>query len=1013
MVNKKTYMSYDDAVALIRSVEPKITSSKIFHEWSSTDKRPSNFPSLPKRAYPNEWISWGEFLGTGNLRYGNYLSYNEAMKYVRSVEPPITKYEEFVKWITSGRKPDFIPRRLDTVYKSEWTGFNDFIGNSYFSYSEARSYIQSLNPKISSIEEYELVCGNVSKTLTRRLPLNPSKQYADEWTGWPLFLGLTNISPKRVSNKMIMNFVKSLNPILDSLTQAELYIILNNHGFIKENSYDLVNSILRNTLTDSTVLETPDMLNKTTINDLLEDGINLPELSVKSILKKLDTVQLLASDAETIEFLIINGVRTVWNKILNTPIQTDIDVIINELSSHTGGLYSATLQTKFLEQYNGAINLTLPSGYEFTKDGVYLEPNLMQKLVAYLLTTRNRLGNYSLPGSGKTLSSVLTSRVIDANITVIITLNNTLSTWNDEILNAFPESNVVIKERGNIQFSDEMPNYLILNYELFQQSYSADVINHLLANHKIDMIVLDEIHRTKSREDATESKRRRVITMLLKSAETANPNLKVLGLSATPVISCLSEAKSLLELITGNSFIDLNTKPTINNALAVHQQLVINGIRYAPSYESINVTEHIKEVIVPDLSLALQLQGNKHPLAVEQILLDYKLEEITNHCKKGTIIYSLFVDSITDRIYHHLKQKGFSVGMFTGHDKTGLQPFLDKEIDVLIGSSTISTGIDGLQEVCDNMIIATLPWNASDYQQLIGRVVRQNCAFTNIDIVIPQIILAIVNEEWSWDKQRLARIHFKKSLADAAVDGTLPQGVLMSESELLNQSMLALDNWIKRIEENNLHEIHREPITIPEIEESNSNRQYGDFSQMNKQFAVSYSNTTHQRLQDNPDEFFKYHALYKEARTNWNEIPYLVIANKLKDKPYLVVADFGCGEALLAKELDNQVYSFDHIAMDDTVIECDMKQTILADNFIDVAVFSLSLQGLNWKEYLLEAKRSLKPYGNLFIAEPTYSWQDDNYQELTDTILNLGFVILQKTISNCGKFVYVDAVNLN
>ena len=40
----------------------------------------------------------------------------------------------------------------------------------------------------------------------------------------------------------------------------------------------------------------------------------------------------------------------------------------------------------------------------------------------------------------------------------------------------------------------------------------------------------------------------------------------------------------------------------------------------------------------------------------------------------------------------------------------------------------------------------------------------------------------------------------------------------------------------------------------------------------------------------------------------------------------LVVADFGCGEAKLALEVENKVHSFDLIALNDRVTVCDISE---------------------------------------------------------------------------------------
>jgi helicase-like protein len=78
----------------------------------------------------------------------------------------------------------------------------------------------------------------------------------------------------------------------------------------------------------------------------------------------------------------------------------------------------------------------------------------------------------------------------------------------------------------------------------------------------------------------------------------------------------------------------------------------------------------------------------------------------------------------------------------TGEDHSGLKLFLDKKVQVLIASRPISTGVDGLQHICNNLIINTLPWTNAQYQQLVGRLVRKG---SKIDFVNVYIIKANIN----------------------------------------------------------------------------------------------------------------------------------------------------------------------------------------------------------------------------------------------------------------------------
>ena len=67
--------------------------------------------------------------------------------------------------------------------------------------------------------------------------------------------------------------------------------------------------------------------------------------------------------------------------------------------------------------------------------------------------------------------------------------------------------------------------------------------------------------------------------------------------------------------------------------------------------------------------------------------------------------------------------------------------------------------------------------------------------------------------------------------------------------------------------------------------------------------------------------------------------------------------------------------SFDHIAINENVISCDMKYTslYLSNNNLEVIVFCLSLMNSNWENYIEEAKRCLVINRTLLLAVTTES----------------------------------------
>src|SRR5262245_7281622 len=224
-------------------------------------------------------------------------------------------------------------------------------------------------------------------------------------------------------------------------------------------------------------------------------------------------------------------------------------------------------------------------------------------------------------------------------------------------------------------------------------------------------------------------------------------------------------------------------------------------------------------------------------------------------------------------IRERLTRKGFRVAVFNGKDKSGVELFKRREVDILIGSSALGTGVDGLQYVCDRLIIACLPWTSAGYEQLLGRVYRQGSAFHNVEVFIPQVVLRNGADEWSWDRQRLARIHYKKTLADAAVDGIVPEAKLASPGLMLEAAKRALAIWIDRLTNGGPREVLRPILRVPLPPEAVTDgvARFGDFSTMNARINSSRSETTHLRFQKKPDEWFLYHTLYREARSTWPE----------------------------------------------------------------------------------------------------------------------------------------------
>jgi superfamily II DNA or RNA helicase len=1003
---------------------------------------PPDIPAAPSHVYRHKgWINIGDWLGKGDRHSKNkqWLSFPEARDYARSLS--LRNGKEWNAHCKSGKLPANIPAMPGRVYKdSGWISMGDWLGTDevastkrqFRPFNETRAFVRARGFRNKT--EHDTWARTDNRPAD--IPALPSRTYAKTgWLCWGDYLGTFN----QWNRPSVLAFVSSIVPLLNRFQPSEIYAILRQNGcliavdsladssplkqlvqVVLHQDREGVEHYLRelgSEKLDSTEIQLSTDEPKTdvieqTITSLPESEAGLPDLGPAEILSGLDDLErsVVVSDTETIEFLITKAVGRLWSRVLRSE---NFEQDLAELRSHNPGSYGSRVRERFLAQFQGAKALAIPYDYSFRKKGEPLPPNLMQRLIAHRVAVDRRVGNWSGTGAGKTLGAILGSRALGAKLTVIVALNSAMldltSGWAAEILNAFPNSNVVIKERGKLNLDDTRPNYLLLNYEAFQQPDSQSFVKALIREHKIDFIVLDEVHFAKSRGQV-ESKRRQLINYLLAEAAKVNTEMRVLAMTATPVINSLDEAVSLLKMVTGHEYPDLNTRPKVSSALAIHEQLVIHGVRYVPRYE-MELHERPVEIVGLDLADRLQSVGKGQVLAIETILTEAKLDIIAELAKPGTLIYSQFVDTIFPMIRDRLTRKAFRVAAFNGEDKSGLELFKKREVDVLIGSSALGTGVDGLQYVCNRLIVACLPWTSAGYEQLLGRIYRQGSTFHDVEVFIPQVVLRNRTDEWSWDRQRLARIRYKKTLADAAVDGAVPEAKLASPELMLEEARKALDAWIERLAKGEPREVLRPILKVPLPPESvnAATKRFGDFSTINARINSSRSQTTHLRFQQNPEEWFLYHTLYREARSTWPEIPFKVFAEWLKRRPDWVVGDFGCGEAELARLVPNKVYSFDHVAVNESVVVCDIAATGLTENTLDVAVFSLSLMGLNYQDYLREACRLVRYGGWLKIAEPATRWRGGNLKELLSAITSSGFSMVGKPTYR-DRFIYLDAI---
>ncbi|XP_011626191.1 ribosomal RNA-processing protein 8 isoform X4 [Amborella trichopoda] len=152
----------------------------------------------------------------------------------------------------------------------------------------------------------------------------------------------------------------------------------------------------------------------------------------------------------------------------------------------------------------------------------------------------------------------------------------------------------------------------------------------------------------------------------------------------------------------------------------------------------------------------------------------------------------------------------------------------------------------------------------------------------------------------------------------------------------------------------------------------------GHFRMINEKLYSCSGSDALSFFKKDPALFNTYHAGYQAQMSHWPEQPVDVIIKWLKGRKHsLIVADFGCGDALLARSVKNKVFSIDLVACDPSVIACDMSN---------------------------EAHRVLRPGGWLLIAEVRSRFDPNNGGADPDmfskAVQKLGFITSSKDFSN-------------
>ena len=203
---RPTWIPFNEARDHVRKLNIKNVME--WKAYAKSNRRPAEIPYIPERSYPDEWISYADWLGASNTRRkktDKFLPFTEARNIVRGLHiMTSTNWAIFTK---SKEFPSNIPKEPHRAYKDNgWAGYTDFLNEfkERRSFEDAKILAQQIakDLNITGMEQW-IKLGQDGK-LPFGLPTRPERYYAEEWVTWFDWFG-----KKDTRNKEYLPFLEA------------------------------------------------------------------------------------------------------------------------------------------------------------------------------------------------------------------------------------------------------------------------------------------------------------------------------------------------------------------------------------------------------------------------------------------------------------------------------------------------------------------------------------------------------------------------------------------------------------------------------------------------------------------------------------------------------------------------------------------------------------------------------------------------------------------------------------
>jgi hypothetical protein len=361
----------------------------------------------------DKWIDW---LGTNRIADQNrkFCPFNEAREFARSLN--LSSESEWRIYYKSGKKPNDIPIKPDKSYQDKgWISWGDWLGTGTLANQITGWSIEKVKELLRSMIEIRVIYEWCETRLYKFL----------------LTKGVLNL---KFENKHY-NFFKNL---INTVRTDEGRKIIEDYAFSQSKDPPDLSNIIQNDDDDSEIKAASTEELSKLVNEKFDPLDYKEPPTVEQVLSNSSLLESINVDEEAMQFFLRGSINDLWKRAFKENEETVIAVKNEDKNGHK---FHDTVIEIFLTEYENMQKFKNPEGYSSD-----LKPNLMQKYVAYKISSTHYFGNFSGTGAGKTLSAILASRIIDSKMTVIVCPNDIVFQWENEIKRTFSNSHILSEQ---------------------------------------------------------------------------------------------------------------------------------------------------------------------------------------------------------------------------------------------------------------------------------------------------------------------------------------------------------------------------------------------------------------------------------------------------------------------------------------------------------------------------------------------------------------------------------------